>query len=103
MVAVMGSKRQVAICREMTKQFETVLRGSLLELQQQLTEDSNQRKGEFVILLAAGQNEQAEEMVKALELGSALQEYLSTSQAARVAARICKVSRRELYNLMEQG
>jgi 16S rRNA (cytidine1402-2'-O)-methyltransferase len=103
MVTVMGSERQAAICREMTKQFETVLRGTLKELQQQLTVDPNQRKGEFVIVLAAGHSEQAEEMVKALELGSALQEYLSTSQAARVAARICAVSRRELYALMEQG
>ena len=39
---------------------------------------------------------------QALELGSALQECLSVSQAARVAARICGVSRRELYALMEQ-
>ncbi len=102
MEAVMGSDRQAAICREMTKQFETVLRGTLAELRQRLTDDSNQRKGEFVIVLASGRSEQAEDMVRALELGSALQEYLSVSQAARVAARICNVSRRELYVLMEQ-
>jgi 16S rRNA (cytidine1402-2'-O)-methyltransferase len=96
MEAVMGSE-------EMTKQFETVLRGTLAELHQRLADDSNQRKGEFVIVLAAGHSEQAEDMVRALELGSALQEYLSVSQAARVAARICDVSRRELYALMEQG
>ena len=103
MVTVMGGERQAAICREMTKQFETVLRGTLNELHQKLTDDSNQRKGEFVIVLAAGHNEHHENMVKALALGSALQEHLSTSQAARVSARICNVSRRELYALMEQG
>jgi len=102
MVTVMGCDRPAAICREMTKQFETVLRGTLAQLHQRLADDSNQRKGEFVIVLAAGGSEQAEDMVRALELGSALQECLSVSQAARVAARICGVSRRELYVLMEQ-
>ena len=102
MVTIMGSDRPAAICREMTKQFETVLRGTLAQLHRRLADDSNQRKGEFVIVLAAGGSEQTEDMVKALELGSALQECLSVSQAARVAARICGVSRRELYALMEQ-
>ncbi|MFB3080002.1 MAG: 16S rRNA (cytidine(1402)-2'-O)-methyltransferase [Lysobacterales bacterium] len=102
MVTVMGCDRPAAICREMTKQFETVLRGTLAQLHQRLADDSNQRKGEFVIILAAGGSEQLEDMVRALELGSALQECLSVSQAARVAARICGVSRRELYALMEQ-
>lgn len=103
MQAVLGSDRQVAICREMTKRFETVLRGTLAELRQRLADDPDQRKGEFVIVLAADRGEQPEALIKALELGTALQEYLSTSQAARVAARICGVSRRELYALMEQG
>ena len=102
MVTIMGSDRPAAICREMTKQFETVLRGTLAQLHRRLADDSNQRKGEFVIVLASGGSEQTEDMVKALELGSALQECLSVSQAARVAARICGVSRRELYALMEQ-
>lgn len=103
MEAVLGGDRQVAICREMTKQFETVLRGTLTQLNQRLADDPDQRKGEFVIVLAAGRPEQAEDMVRALELGSLLQEYLSVSQAARVAARICGVSRRKLYSLMGQG
>ncbi len=103
MIAVMGGGRQAVICREMTKQFETILRGSLAELQQWLAGDSNQRKGEFVIVLAPGHSEQTEDMDRAQELGVALQEYLSLSQAARVAARIFGVSRRELYALMERG
>jgi 16S rRNA (cytidine1402-2'-O)-methyltransferase len=102
METVLGSGRQAAICREMTKQFETVLRGSLSDLRTRLEEDSDQRKGEFVIVLAGGEIDYAAEFGKAVELGRALQDHLSLSQAARVAARVCGVSRRELYDHLDQ-
>jgi 16S rRNA (cytidine1402-2'-O)-methyltransferase len=101
MEMVLGSGREAAICREMTKQFETVLRGRLGDLRRLVAEDPNQRKGEFVIVLSGGGSEYPESFQKALELGQALREYLSNSQAARVAARVCGVSRRELYDRME--
>jgi 16S rRNA (cytidine1402-2'-O)-methyltransferase len=103
MEAVLGSHREVSICREMTKQFETVLRGTTTELRQRLESDPNQRKGEFVIVLSGSRMDYSAELLKALELGQSLKRYLSVSQAARVAARICGVSRRELYNLMNEG
>lgn len=102
MESELGAGRQAAICREMTKQFETVLRGTLADLRRRLEEDPNQRKGEFVIVLSGGDADYPAAVAKAMELGRALQEYLSMSQAARVAARVCGVSRRELYNLLEQ-
>jgi len=102
MEAVLGGGREVAICREMTKQFETVLRGRLEDLNPCMAADPNQQKGEFVIVLSGGGNEYSESLQRALELGRALQEYLSISQAARVAARVCGVSRRELYERLER-
>ena len=39
----------------------------------------------------------------ALELARLLQQYLSASQAARVAARVHGVSRRDLYTELEQS
>jgi len=101
MEAVFGSDRQAAICREMTKRFETVLRGTLGDLVKRLAQDPDQSRGEFVIVLAADQREQSEEYRDALGLCVALKEYLSASQAARVAAKIHGVSRRELYSLLE--
>jgi 16S rRNA (cytidine1402-2'-O)-methyltransferase len=102
MESELGAGRQAAICREMTKQFETVLRGTLADLRSRLDEDPNQRKGEFVIVLSGGDADYPAAVGKAVKLGRALQEYLSMSQAARVAARVCDVSRRELYALLEQ-
>lgn len=70
METVLGSGRKAAICREMTKHFETVLRGSLSDLRTRLEEDSNQRKGEFVIVLAGGEIDYAAELGKPLSWGA---------------------------------
>jgi 16S rRNA (cytidine1402-2'-O)-methyltransferase len=101
MKSVLGAERRAAICREMTKQFETVLRGTLSELCQLVGQDPNQRKGEFVIVLSGATPEYPEALGKAVTLAHQLLEYLSVSQAARVAARVHGVSRRELYHQLE--
>jgi len=100
---VFGSGRAVALCREMTKQFETVLRGSLEEVGQRVNSDQNQRKGEFVLVVAGCTPDGDAEFADALDLARVLQEHLSASQAVRVAARVHGVSRRELYAALEQS
>lgn len=103
MAQVFGVGRQAAVCRELTKQFETVLRGSLEEVQKAVEEDPNQRKGEFVILVS-GQEEAADAgLARATELAVALKEHLGSSQAARVAAKIHGASRRDVYQALEQS
>lgn len=97
MAGVFGANRPAAVCRELTKRFETTLRGSLGSLQSALAADSNQQKGEFVLVVAGAEPDAESSMLKALDLGLALEEFLSGSQAARVAARLHDVDRRELY------
>jgi 16S rRNA (cytidine1402-2'-O)-methyltransferase len=94
---VFGSDRQAAVCREMTKQFETVLRGSLREIHETVRADADQRRGEFVIVIEGAQSDSAEELENAVQLARQLQPHLTASQSARVAAKIHGVSRRELY------
>jgi 16S rRNA (cytidine1402-2'-O)-methyltransferase len=97
MAEVLGAGRPAVICRELTKRFETTLRGNLGHLQQVIGADPMQQKGEFVILLAGVEPDQDAQMVLAGQLGRALLEFLSGSQAARVAARLYGVDRRALY------
>jgi len=97
MANTLGPDRSVAVCRELTKQFETVLRGSIAEVQALISSDANQQKGEFVLVVAGTSENADEKMVQAISMAKALQEYLSASQAARIAAKLCGVSRRELY------
>jgi len=98
---VFGGGRQAALCREMTKRFETVLRGDLTGIRQRVDEDSNQRKGEFVLVVAGSEKSADSSFPEALQLARELQENLGVSQAARVAARIHGVARRELYAALE--
>jgi len=47
-------ERRLYICRELTKQYETVLRGEARQVLERLGEDKNQRRGEFVLLIEGG-------------------------------------------------
>ncbi|MEJ8569002.1 16S rRNA (cytidine(1402)-2'-O)-methyltransferase [Elongatibacter sediminis] len=101
--AAFGSERYAAVCRELTKQFETVLRGPLGELRALVAGNAQQQKGEFVFVVAGAEPDGDVQMERALELGRVLQNHLSGSQAARVAARFFGVSRRDLYQLLDAG
>jgi len=43
--------RQLIVCRELTKQFESIYRGSAEEILKILESDKNNQKGEFVIII----------------------------------------------------
>jgi 16S rRNA (cytidine1402-2'-O)-methyltransferase len=95
----LSAKRQAVLCRELTKRFETVLRGTLEQLVLELENDANQQKGEFVVLVAG--SEERSSAVDGLELARQLLEFLPASQAARVAARISGSDRRDLYDALQ--
>ena len=102
MAQIFGGNRLAALCRELTKKFETVLRAPLANILQQLLDDKNQTKGEFVIVVGGFEASEDEAMSTALSMASALLEYLPASQAARIAARLNDVPRREVYRQLEQ-
>jgi 16S rRNA (cytidine1402-2'-O)-methyltransferase len=98
MQSIFGAERRVVLARELTKTFETFLRGSLEEVLQQVSADQNQQKGEMVILLQGaspaeqdGIDADTERVLKIL-----LQE-LSVKQAASLAAAITGVKKNLLY------
>lgn len=98
---VFGGDRLAAVCRELTKKFETVLRAPLDDIMLALAADKNQTRGEFVIVVDGYHEGLDEAMGNAQQMAEALAEFLPVSQAARVAAKLNKVSRRELYRLLE--
>ena len=102
MAAVFGPQRMAAVCRELTKKFETVLRAPLADIASRLEEDKNQTRGEFVVVIDGYQDSTDDSLSAAHEMAAALLEYLPASQAARVAARLNDVPRREVYRLLEK-
>jgi 16S rRNA (cytidine1402-2'-O)-methyltransferase len=98
-----GAERRAAVCREMTKQFETVLRGSLAELCAWVGTDPDQRRGEFVLVVAGCATLAEEALPEAVRLARELQPLLGSSQAARTSARFLEVSRRAVYEALQEA
>jgi len=48
---VLSPDRQLVVCRELTKQFESIYRGSAAEILKILESDKNNQKGEFVLVI----------------------------------------------------
>ncbi|KGQ18882.1 rRNA small subunit methyltransferase I [Lysobacter dokdonensis DS-58] len=97
MATIFGGQRRAVIARELTKLFETVLDGTLEALQARVAADPNQRKGEFVVLVAgAGEDEDAR-IVEGRRLYAKLGEHLPPSTAAKLAAELSGAPRKALY------
>lgn len=95
---VFGHERRAVIVRELTKVFETFLRGTLLELERTLSDAEEMRKGEFVILVEAGaQPPPISTSIRADQVLSILLEELPLKQAVAVAARITGARKNYLY------
>jgi 16S rRNA (cytidine1402-2'-O)-methyltransferase len=94
---VFGDERSIVVCRELTKTFETVYRGSITETRSWMRSDPNQRKGEFVVLLSGGKSGNSGHLGQAAVLAKLLLDYMPPSQAARIAGQVFDVSRRDIY------
>jgi 16S rRNA (cytidine1402-2'-O)-methyltransferase len=96
--AVFGEDRELALCRELTKLHETVRVGRLGELRAWVQADENQRKGEFVLVLAGApaQTDPGDARLDGV-LRVLLEEGVSVKQAAAVAARLAGVKRNLAY------
>ena len=97
---VVGDDRSIAVARELTKKFETVLFGSISGVIAQLEEDSNQLKGEFVVLIRgsteATSTTHGLSSKRVLEILSA---ELSLKQSAKLAAELTGEKKNDLYAL----
>ena len=103
--AAFEPERELVVGRELTKQFEQVVRMRIGGLPAWLAADPNRRRGEFALLVfaaagrAAGEEDAQRDLVS--EIGARAMAVLSESmpprQAARVAARISGDAADALY------
>ena len=98
MVDVFGGARRAVLARELTKLFETVLDGTLVELAARVAADADQRRGEFVLLVAgAAQDADAARLIEGRRVFDLLRGELPPSRAAKLAAEITGAPRKALY------
>lgn len=95
---VFGGERVVAVARELTKTYETIHVDQLTPLIEWMEADSNQQRGEFVVLVH-GVEAKGEVLLdaKALEVLDILLAELPASQAASLAAKITGLKKKVLY------
>lgn len=88
--------RDVVVCRELTKRFETIARVPLAQAVEWVRGDENRSRGEFV-LVVEGRAVEAGPSVDAGKVLGILLEELSVKQAAALASKITGLNRSELY------
>ncbi|PKM24796.1 MAG: 16S rRNA (cytidine(1402)-2'-O)-methyltransferase [Gammaproteobacteria bacterium HGW-Gammaproteobacteria-13] len=99
MQAVFGDERPALLARELTKTFETLKGMPLAELAAWVAADSNQQRGECVVLVAGWQAPEGEEAVsaEAMRVLNLLLAEMPLKRAAALAAEITGVRKNLLY------
>jgi 16S rRNA (cytidine1402-2'-O)-methyltransferase len=98
MAECFGPDREAALARELTKTFETIRRAPLGELAAWVGSDSNQQKGEIVLLVHGAPQRAAAIDPEAERILAILAEELPLKQAAGLAARITGLKKNALYD-----
>lgn len=94
-----GEQREVAIARELTKTFETIHRAPLVELQQWMLADSNQQRGEFVVIIQGDQSENQVDIVEQQRILNILLADMPLKQAVDLTVKITGAKRKPIYQL----
>ena len=101
LLAELAPQRRVSVCRELTKQFESIHTDVAAELPAWLAADAQRQRGEFVLVLhaqaplAAADDELPPQALRTLSLLAA---ELPLKQAVALAAQISGAPRNRLYD-----
>jgi len=97
--AVIGAERPIALLREMTKLYETIYRGTVAQVREQLAADPGGGKGEFTLVMGGAPERDSvppQELKRVVEI---LLQSVSASKAASLAAEITGVKKRDAYRV----
>ena len=92
--------RQAALCRELTKTFETVRRDSLSAIRRWVEDDPEQQLGEVVLVVRGDEAKSGELTADHLALLRRLARELPPRRAASVVADTTGISARTLYQAL---
>lgn len=98
MQEIFGERRRVTIGRELTKQFEQIVRDQLSVINTKIENGKIKQKGEFVIVVE-GAKEIAVSDEEVLRINQILAEQMSPKEAAGLTAKITDRKKNEVYQL----
>ncbi len=93
---IFGESRKIALCRELTKRFEEVIRGSVGEVREACHD--RVLKGEIVLVLGRGEKVASDAATVEAALDRAL-EQMTVKDAATAVAEAFGLTRRDVYQL----
>jgi 16S rRNA (cytidine1402-2'-O)-methyltransferase len=96
-----GDDREIALCRELTKRFEEVLRGPCGQVRDAVAErmaSGRPLKGEMVLVISRAEAVEASEEDVETALRAALEEMPLKAASAQVAERL-QMSKRDVYQM----
>lgn len=100
MIDIFGTQREITLARELTKLFETIHSGTLDGVLSWLQADTNQQKGEFVLLLSGAEIvDKSEISGEARHTLTCLLAELPLKQAVKLATAITGANKNTLYQL----
>ncbi len=100
MIDIFGAQREITVARELTKLFETIHTGTLETVFAWLQADTNQQKGEFVLLLSGAETPDKSEISdQARHTLTCLLVELPLKQAVKLTAEITGENKNALYQL----
>lgn len=109
MAAVFGDTRAAVLARELTKQFETVIGGSLAELHARVRAEPDQQRGEMVVLVHGhARHDDADPdasqvaNANAVRIARILARELPPAKAAALAAEITGAKKKAIYDVLVQ-
>ena len=100
MVEAFGGDREAVLAREITKAYETVRRAPLAELADFVAADSNQQRGEIVLIVAGQPAGQPELDARLAGLLQRLAQEMPGKRAAAIVAEFSGLKKNQLYDYL---
>ncbi|PHS31622.1 MAG: 16S rRNA (cytidine(1402)-2'-O)-methyltransferase [Methylophaga sp.] len=99
MNAIFGEDRVACLARELTKLHETITTKPLADLLQWVSSDSNQQRGECVVLVEGVQQQKESSEIEINNMLSLLIKELPVKKAAALTASLLEVSKNTAYDM----
>jgi 16S rRNA (cytidine1402-2'-O)-methyltransferase len=105
LLAEIYPERLIAVARELTKTFETVLSGASSDVYARVADDPNQRKGEFVLVISGAQVEESQGSLSPDDkrLAKRISADLPPKKAAALTADLYGLNKKSVYEFLVKG